>query len=131
MDELKRTSPFVNDPFLLVWQAFKNLYPDKGCVCHFDVIENKEDGTEVFGETCFQEDGSVLVFVNAELKIPDAVEIFAHELAHVAVGNDEGHGKAWEEAFDSIFKEYNRIGYEFFDKHDTVECLDGKQCVVT
>lgn len=24
-------SPFVNDPFAMVWQAFKNLYPGKDC----------------------------------------------------------------------------------------------------
>ena len=32
MSDLKRMeSPFLNDPFSLVWEAFHNLYPDKEC----------------------------------------------------------------------------------------------------
>jgi len=26
-------TPFANDIFALIWQAFKNLYPDKECEC--------------------------------------------------------------------------------------------------
>lgn len=34
----------------------------------------------------------------------------AHELAHVAVGVEHDHDEVWQEAFDKIFEEYNRIG---------------------
>ena len=50
------------------------------------------------------------------VKVLDAVEILSHELAHVAVGADHEHDEVWEAAFDAIFKEYNRIGDEMFDK---------------
>ena len=124
------TSPFGNDPFALVYMAFKNLYPDKDCVCYFDVIDEKtENGEDIFGETWFHDDGhddgAVYVFIDSRLKITDAIEIFAHELAHVAVGNEANHGKEWEDAFDAIFTEYNKLGYELFDKHDDVEAIDG------
>lgn len=36
-------TPFENDTFSLVWQAFKNLYPDKDCKCYWDVIGEKTE----------------------------------------------------------------------------------------
>ena len=109
-------SPFANDPFALVWEAFKNLYPDKECTCFFDIKEEKtEEGEDIFGETFFGDDGNIDVFVDARLSINDAVEVFAHELAHVTVGNGAGHGPEWEDAFEKIFSEYNRIGEKLFD----------------
>ena len=50
------------------------------------------------------------------MDIENATEIFAHELAHVAVGYDAGHGPEWDTAFDAILDEYNRIGDELFGK---------------
>lgn len=44
----------------------------------------------------------------------DATEIFAHELAHVAAGEGAGLGERWDEEFQRIFDEYNRIGKERF-----------------
>lgn len=123
------TNPFINDPFAMVWQAFQNLYPDKKCNCVFDVLEKNEDGDTVYGETWFNDDGSVEVVVDCTLKLSDAIEIFAHELAHVAVGADEAHDEKWQEAFDKIFIEYNRIGNEMFDRHTPVEdAINGKAC---
>lgn len=57
-----------------------------------------------------------IIAVSAELTIKDAIEIFAHELAHVASGEDAGHGEKWEQEFEKIFQEYHRIGREIF--HD-------------
>ena len=123
-------TPFINDMFALVWKAFKNLYPDKDCKCQWvPELEKSEDGAEVFGVTTFTDDGEVFVDIVASLSVADAVEVFAHELAHVAVGEGEKHGKVWEEAFDKIFNEYNRIGDEEFDVHDPVEVVSGKEYV--
>lgn len=99
-------SPFENDPFQIVAIAFQNLFPDKKYEAYFDdTIRDSEDGSESFGLTCFDEEGNTpLVFVKPTLSIENAVEIFAHELAHVAAGKEEDHGDKWEEAFDSIFK---------------------------
>lgn len=123
-------SPFVNDMFSLVWRAFKNLYPDKDCKCQWvPELEKSEDGEQPFGVTTFADDGEVFVDILATLTVTDAIEIFAHELAHVAVGDGEGHGKMWEEAFDNIFNEYNRIGDEEFDTHAAVDVVSGKEYI--
>lgn len=121
-------NPFVNDPFALIWEAFKNLYPGKDCECYFDEIDNPNNEDGVYGETLFGDDGRITVGVDCRLRLADAVEIFAHELAHVAAGSDADHGEPWAKAFDAIFEEYNRIGYERFDKHEKVEALDAGSC---
>lgn len=100
-------TPFQNDVFAIVWIAFKNLYPDKHCEVYWETdICDSEGG---YGLTDFGDDGIVSVFVSADLRIQDAAEILAHELAHVAVGCDADHGPEWENAFDAIHAEYNRI----------------------
>lgn len=80
------------------------------------------DGKPVYGLTDFADDGSVAVFVKPSLEVADAVEILAHELAHVAVGIEHDHDEVWQEAFDKIFEEYNRIGNQMFP--------NGEQCVM-
>lgn len=123
-------TPFINDMFSMVWRAFKNLYPDKECKCQWvPELEKSEDGEQPLGVTTFTDDGEVYVDIVATLAVTDAIEIFAHELAHVAVGEGEKHGKAWEEAFDKIFDEYNRIGDEEFDVHNPVDVVSGKAYV--
>ncbi len=110
-------SPFKNDPFALVWTAFANLYPDKEFVAYWDpMIRDAEDGTPVFGLTDFSEDMTPAVFVKPSLDVNNAVEIFAHELAHVAVGVEHEHDDAWDDAFEAIFREYNRIGNALFEE---------------
>lgn len=109
--------PFSNDPFSMVAMAFERLYPKKKYIAYWNPnIRDSEDGKECFGLTDFdmEEKELPVVFVKPTLNINTAVEIFAHELAHVAVGPEEDHGTKWEEAFDAIFLEYNRIGTELF-----------------
>lgn len=77
-------NPFLNDPFAMVWQAFQNLYPDKNCDVYWDPnLQPDEAGKSVYGVTVFNDDGKVLVFVDAMISVNNAVEILAHELAHV------------------------------------------------
>ena len=78
-------SPFVNDPFAMVWQAFKNLYPGKDCEVQWQPgIQDDGLSEQGYGFTEFCEDGSILVAVDANLRVSNAVEVLAHELAHVA-----------------------------------------------
>ena len=111
-------SPFENDPFPLVAQAFKNLYPDKKYTAYWEPeIHSEEPGDKKpYGITDFGEDGTVCVFVDPKISVIDAVEIFAHELAHVAVGIDHDHDDVWEFAFHAIFTEYHRIIGEFTEE---------------
>lgn len=109
-------NPFDNDPFALVWAAFKNLYSYKECYCYFDQHQNDQHDEE-YGFAHFPDDGSTpSVFIYAEHSINTQVETFAHELAHVAVGPEHEHDDVWEAAFNAIFQEYNRIGDELFGK---------------
>lgn len=121
-------TPFNNDIFSMIWIAFKNLFPDKDCKCFWETdIRCADDGTDCFGLTDFDEEtGEVTVFIVPTLTVGDAAEVFAHELAHVAVGFGHDHDEAWEKAFDDIFNEYNRIGDEMFDRHDSISVTNGK-----
>lgn len=110
-------SPFGNDPFALVAKAFKSLYPDKAYIAYWEPNiygDESEEMPKPCGLTDFGEDGTVAVFVDPGIPVTHAVEIFAHELAHVAVGISHDHDKEWEAAFDAIFVEYNRIAVEMF-----------------
>ena len=109
---VKNVSPFENDPFPIVAQAFKNLYPDKEYTAYWEPeihAEEPDEEKKPYGITDFGEDGTVCVFVDPKIPVTDAVEIFAHELAHVAVGIEEDHNEVWEFAFHAIFTEYHRI----------------------
>lgn len=121
-------TPFQNDMFAIVWQAFKNLYPDKDCQVYWEPqIRDEEDGKPVYGLTDFGDDGTVSVFVKPSLEVADAVEILAYELAHVAVGIEHDHDEVWQEAFDKIFDEYNRIGEQMFPAGEcAMDDPDGK-----
>lgn len=126
-DELlrQRVTPFVNDPFSMVWVAFKNLYPDKECEVFWDQHQEDEHKEE-YGFTNFPSDGSTpQVFVYAEHPVNIQTETFAHELAHVAVGPEHEHDDVWEAAFDAIFKEYNRLGDLRFAKPEEEEAAEG------
>lgn len=105
------TNPFVFDPFAAVWEAFKTLYPGKGenVTCAFDENIKDDNGKPVLGTTDFLDDGSIVVLIDCNLKVCDAVEILAHELAHVAAGMDADHGPEWEKAFDAIYDKYDEL----------------------
>ena len=121
-------SPFGNDPFALVAKAFKNLYPDKEYTAYWEPNiygDEPEDTIKPCGLTDFGDDGTVVVFVDPGISVSNAVEIFAHELAHVAVGIDHDHNSEWEAAFDAIFDEYNRIASEMFGPESGANEKDG------
>jgi len=103
-----------NDPFRIVLQAFEELYPDKFAYIQYDHTLDYDKNE--FGYTEFPEngDGYPLVGINPKLSVQDAVEVLAHELAHVAAGYSSGHGAEWEEAFDKIHHKYNEIFSELF-----------------
>ena len=101
---------FQNSPFVILDKAFKNLYPDKNYVAYIDVDMKDENGEKVYGCTQFDGNDTPIIFIDACLSIQNAIEIFAHELAHVAAGENEAHRKQWRKAFDEIQNEYNRIG---------------------
>lgn len=105
---------FVNSPFEILGKAFHNLYPNKRYEACIDPDIQDEEGNVAYGFTQFNESDTPIIAISAELTIKDAVEIFAHELAHVAAGESASHGEEWENAFENIFREFNRIGEKMF-----------------
>lgn len=80
-----------------------------------NLISERANGETVYGLCEFDEDtGAITIYIDSDLSIVNAIEIFAHELAHAAVGVDHDHDEAWETAFNALFAEYNRIGDELF-----------------
>ena len=101
---------FLN-PFALVVDIFKGMYPDKSCEITF--CQEMYKKSKAYGETFFPDDKSTpLVSIEIDMPVIGAIEILAHELSHVAVGEGKGHGKEWEKVFDNIFNEFNKRGEE-------------------
>lgn len=105
---------FINSPFDILDKAFHNLYPEKTYKACIDPNMTDEKGELVYGYTQFVKDDVPVIAISADLSIKNAVEVFAHELAHVAAGEGEGHSKIWEKEFDKIYDEYHRVGDEMF-----------------
>lgn len=106
---------FENSPFEMLDIAFKRLFPNVKYTAFFEPnIRDGENGEKVCGLTDFDDDGEITIFIDTDLSINDATEIFAHELAHAGVGVQHEHDEVWEKAFDDLFNEYNRIGEEMF-----------------
>ena len=117
---------FSNSPFEMLDMAFQKLFPGICYTAYFEpCIRDDEQGEKVCGMTDFGDDGTITIFVDTDLTINNAVEIFAHELAHAGVGAEHAHDEVWEKAFDDLFSEYNKIGEEMFSsKVDAPEAKD-------
>lgn len=64
---------------------------------------------EALGATNFPDDkGRVQVRLRPDMAIGDSLSVLAHELAHVIVGKDGGHGPEWEKTYADIHEEYTR-----------------------
>ena len=109
---------FKNSPFEMLDMAFKRLFPGVKYTAYFEPnIRDEPNGEKVCGLTDFADDGEITIFIDTDLSINNSVEIFAHELAHAAVGVEHEHDEAWEKAFDDLFEEYNKIGDEMFSSN--------------
>lgn len=103
-------SPFMNDPCAIVALAFDELYPGIEYYAQLVPGLTDDDQRPAYGVTIFPDDGSTpVVCISAEAPISAAPELLSHELAHVAVGEEAGHGPEWEAAEAAIFEKYNQI----------------------
>lgn len=103
-------SPFINDPFAMLWKAFKKLYPDADCEIWYDTIPRGEARFYDCTFSVFFDDGStpqIVVFLEYATKTQ--IDAFAHELAHVACGNNDEHGEDFMNAHDALLKEYEYL----------------------
>ena len=128
-------TPFENDMLSIVKQAFDNLYPGKTVEIWWNLAIPQPEKGRVCGITSFCETpsgaGIVLIDIDPTLRVVDAVEVLAHELAHVAAGEQEDHGDKWAAAYDAIKAEYDRITEGMFpdDNGVTITVQSGKDYV--
>lgn len=103
-------SPFMNDPSAIVARAFAELYPGVDYCAQLVPDLADENGNPAYGLTIFPEDGSTpIVCISAEAPISAEPELLAHELSHVATGEDAGHGPEWKAAEEAIANKYDEI----------------------
>lgn len=113
------TATLTFNPFALMIDVFNDLYPDKQATVWFATGLRQE--RNAWGQTGFPDDGGEpLVQIDVDCPIAGAVEVLAHELAHVAAGcphsdDDDGHGPEWQKHFDAIHEAYNQ---RVLDAHD-------------
>lgn len=107
-DAHKIVTLFFN-PFDVVIAAYESLYT-KPCYVEF-VSGIRESEEAAWGCTEFVEGKNPKVCIDVETPISGAVEILAHELAHVAAGDkhEDDHGPQWQECFDAIHARYTEI----------------------
>lgn len=104
---------FHNDPFCVLDAIFKAQWPEKQYVARWVGGIEDEHGKEAYGVTEFSESGVPIISISAQLDVIDAIEIFAHELAHAAVGIESEHGAEWEAAFELLHARYmERVAHE-------------------
>jgi len=89
------------DPFRMMIFAAKEVYPALSCIIQFD----PELACPPYGET-ISFGKKLIISIAHKVSVMDALEILAHELAHVSVGIKEGHNKVWEEAMHKIIAVY-------------------------
>ncbi len=117
-----------NNPFEMLDVTFKRLFPNVEYTAYLDSnIRDDEQGNKVYGLAAFGDDGKITIFIDTNLSINNAVEIFAHELAHAGVGVEQDHNEKWEKAFDDLFVEYNKIGEELFS--NSIDAPKGKDYI--
>lgn len=101
----------MNDPFRILIEACRRLYPDLVAEIYFmpgNQLKKLEEGA--LGITNFPDDGGTAeIFIKAEQTLEQAVDIMAHELAHVAAGPEAEHGPEWEDAYENLYRKYHEI----------------------
>lgn len=94
-----------NDPLRLVIRIVKSRYPKARARIFF--APKRDIAPGAFGHTLWPDDGGTPeILISVGLPVIRAVEILAHELAHVVVGPRGGHGKDWNRVFKWIKAEY-------------------------
>lgn len=97
------------NPFDLVLDSFAALYPSHRASIVWSEAPEDAGDSPAFGHTCWPDAGGdpeIAIFMHTPLS--GAVEVLAHELAHVVAGPDAEHGPCWETAFAAIHQEYER-----------------------
>ncbi len=99
----------INNPFDTILSIFNKRHPGKQVEVMF--VDELYNHTFEYGVTIFPEDENGLFEIEIDISTPiaKAVDVLAHELAHVAMGEDSFHGDNWYTEFSAINDEFNGI----------------------
>ena len=93
------------NPFQVILDVFNEQYP--GFDCQVNFVSNLYDKEGAYGVAEMLDDGGWIVAIDVETPIDGAIEVLAHELAHVAAGPSDNHGKKWNRIFTKINDGFN------------------------
>lgn len=112
------------DPFHIILDAVNDLFPGVDAGISFQTPDQfqelydrlapikgkKVPGKDLCGFCVWDADGKTpLIVVNQNIPCFAAVEIIAHEVAHLVAGPEAEHGKEWEKVFKKIRKHYGKL----------------------
>lgn len=101
------------DPIAFAAEVAEQAHPDLDFEFEFAYLADADqpDGaySGPWGAAEFPEDGVLRVVVDPRLPIQRFAEIFLHEVAHLVVGAETGHGEAWATAFNRLHSDYHRL----------------------
>lgn len=98
------------DPFEALLLVFAEQHPDRSVCVQFGMPDAEPlclfpgaKGITVFPSP--EEDALPVITVDATLDrgVQGSIDILAHELAHVAGGEDHEHDEVWQSAYDGLF----------------------------
>lgn len=95
---------WIGNPLADIVRCFRKLYPHLSADISVQPVPPDLKGQCSFGG----DDHPIpLVTIDPSLPYVGCIDILAHELAHVAAGEDGGHGPEWEKAYEAIHNEYH------------------------
>ena len=99
------------DPFQSLLLVFAEQHPDRSVRIQFGMpdaeplcLSPKAKGVTAFPPPGVDEPPVITVDATLDRGVQGSVDILAHELAHVAVGEDHEHDDVWQDAYDDLFK---------------------------
>jgi len=96
---------YKNNLFELMIETVNFLYPR----LEFEVWISDIGEDNGYGYTYFPDDGFPVIEIGIHVPIGVFPEILAHEIAHVIVGIEEGHGEKWDEEFSKIQDKWTEL----------------------
>lgn len=109
--------PFDNDLFFLMYDGFERLYPNHPKTTTQWVLPDELKPDEN-GLCEWHDDGSVVIDISMGVTVIEALDVYAHELAHDAVGFEHGHDEAFTLANERIMDAFEKRLDEEFDNRE-------------
>jgi len=95
------------DPFMTLIDIFEKHHP--GVSAEVKIVLGLKVQAGAYGAIFFPNNGTrPIISIDADASIAGAVEVLAHEFAHLVVGEQAGHGKSWGKVFDQIWEDFNK-----------------------